>query len=139
MTDAYETVWSLEGAAQHIFDAALDAGIDGNAVSIVQDFGHLDYPSFFCRDRHEWVKALAYLVVRRLEVSIYLCRRVTDESRREVSRFRLHPRMDEATVALMASIDTAETVDLRRMEDRVEAVIDALMREADAARTIDDL
>lgn len=125
-----ETIWSLEGSVQPILDAASSAGIDHNAVTVIRDIARLDFPGFFCRDRGAWIKALAYVAVRRLDFSVSMCRVAADDVTHELARFRLHPRLEDSMVKLLAEIDAAEAHALLALEDRVQEVVVRLIEDA---------
>jgi hypothetical protein len=125
-----ETIWSLEGSVQLILDAASSAGIDHNAVTVIREIARMDFPSFFCRERAAWIKALAFMAVRRLDFSVSMCRVASDDRTHELARFRLHPRLEDSMVSLLAEIDAVEAHALRSVEDRVQEVVARLIEDA---------
>lgn len=119
-----EISWSLEGPLDILRDASRAAGIDPNAIVSGEIDADLTYPSFFCRSRASWVKALAYLYVRNIQFRLFLIG--TTESDIERWRYRILPAMDGEMLGLMREIDAAEARQIENLSDRVSLIADRL-------------
>ena len=119
-----EIKWSIEAPVGNLLDAASAAGINLNSINPGIVDADLIYPSFFCTSRSTWIKALAYLFVRRIHFRLFLFG--TNELGDERWRYQMHPEMDSEMLGLMQEIDAVEARQLEYLQDKMEVVADRL-------------
>jgi hypothetical protein len=116
--------WSIEGPVDRLTDAARVASIDQNAINHGKIDADLAYPSFFCTSRSAWLKALAYLYVRNIQIRLFLIG--TTESGKERWRYRILPGMDPEMLSLMREIDAAEADQLEALQHSMGVITNRL-------------
>jgi hypothetical protein len=119
-----EIKWSIEAPVDNLMDSASAAGINLNAINPGIVDADLIYPSFFCTSKPAWIKALAYLFVRRIHFRLFLFG--TNALGDEQWRYRMYPEMDSEMLALMGEIDAAEARQLEHLQDKMGVVADRL-------------
>ncbi len=115
------TRWSLEGTALYIAQAADYAGLSRSALDVsvpVYEFpldrtAKIVFPTFFCPAPAPWLKALAHLVSRGIDVRLYMIETDADDATKVLAVRRAYPRFDTDMLDLLRSFagDNADLLD----------------------------
>lgn len=127
------TKWVIEAELIFLEPAAHFAHLSPNAIREYpgpNTVGALGYPSAFCRNSVEWMRALSHLVARDREFSLYLVTTRSENDATEIRRDRIFPVLDAETLDLLRNINKAGTDELRAQSERVGAAMERLKERA---------
>ncbi|WP_323798093.1 hypothetical protein [Nisaea sp.] len=130
------TKWVLESDLIFLEPAARFAGLNPNAVREYPGptkVAALIYPSPFCQNSIDWMRALSHLVARNRDFELFLVNVKSESDMRESSRTRVYPVLDDQILTLLNQINQADTLNLAQQSRRVENILERLKQRASEA------
>lgn len=128
--------WVLESDLIFLEPAARFAGLNPNAVREYPGptkVAALIYPTPFCRNSIDWMRALSHLVARNRDFELFLVNVKSESDMRETSRTRIYPVLDDQIITLLTQINQADTLNLAQQSRRVESILERLKQRASEA------
>lgn len=130
------TKWVLESDLIFLEPAARFAGLNPNAVREYPGptkVAALIYPSPFCQNSIDWMRALSHLVARNRDFELFLVNVKSESDMRESSRTRVYPVLDDQILTLLNQINQTDTLNLAQQSRRVENILERLKQRASEA------
>lgn len=127
------TKWVLESDLIFLEPGVRFAGLNPNAVREYPGptkVAALIYPSPFCRNSTDWMRALSHLVARNRDFELFVVNVKSESDLREKSRTRVFPVLDKQIMDLLAEINQTDTYDLAEQSRRVETALERLRQSA---------
>lgn len=122
--------WLLDGPLEYMAEAALEQGLDPNALGWLSDMTpaaddlvRLAWPTPLCPDRRRWIGVLAALAVREVPVRLTLRQRQPSGPPAELC---VYPRFDDEMLTLLRHFDASTATGTADLQDTAEDILHRL-------------